>query len=90
MFPGTSAVQEEKKWVVSTYVEKLNSYRITLTLPVINNANKILFIVSGINKAEIVKKVFTKDTKNLPAMMINPRRGELVWLLDKDAARLLN
>lgn len=90
LFPGSSAIEENQRWVVSTYVEKLKAFRITLTFPVINNAKRIIFLVSGSNKAEILKKIFVVNQNNIPAKKVNPKNGKLIWLLDKDAASLLD
>ena len=57
LFPGTPAVQEKKRWVTEVYVPRLNSWRVTLTLPVINNAALVVFLVSGSSKAGAVSRV---------------------------------
>jgi 6-phosphogluconolactonase len=90
LFPGSSAIEENQRWVVSTYVEKLKAFRITLTFPVINNAKHIIFLVSGSNKAEILKKIFAENQNKIPAKKVSPQNGKLIWLLDKDAASLLD
>lgn len=86
LFPGTSVLNEQRKLVVDTYVEKLKAYRITLTLPVINNASHILFLVSGKGKATILRDVLKGDNLLLPAQHVRPSAGELLWLVDQDAA----
>ena len=90
LFPGSTAMDENQRWVVSTYVEKLKAYRITLTFPVINSAKHIIFLVAGSNKAEILKNIFADDQNNIPAKKVRPNNGKLTWLLDKDAASLLD
>lgn len=90
LFPDSSAIEENQRWVVSTYVEKLKAYRITLTFPVINSAKHIIFLVAGSNKAEILIKIFAENQNNIPAKKVNPKNGKLIWLLDKDAASLLD
>ncbi len=69
-----------------------NQKRITLTGKIINNAKTISFIVSGIEKKEIVYKILNKtdDYKKYPASHISPISGDIEWLLDADAAALLN
>src|SRR4030095_5618772 len=57
LFPGTTAIDTTDKWVDYLYVEKLKSWRITLTFPVINKAKNILFIVDGKGKSEIINKI---------------------------------
>ena len=57
IFPGSEVLHETKRLVAAPWVEKLNSYRITMTLPLINNAASVVFLVSGAEKAEIVREV---------------------------------
>lgn len=65
--------------------------RITLTGKIINNADKVTFLVTGKNKAAIVEKILNKNSsaQNFPASLIVPTYGELLWFLDEDAASLL-
>jgi 6-phosphogluconolactonase len=88
IFPGSEVLDERERLVVASYVEKLKSYRVTMTLPLINNAASIVFLVSGAEKAEIVKEVL-QGPKRYPAQEIRPVNGELVWLLDREAASKL-
>ena len=88
IFPGSEVVHETKRLVVATYVEKLNSYRITMTLPLINNAASAVFLVSGVEKAEIVREVI-RGPKRYPAQEVMPINGELILMLDREAASKL-
>ena len=65
--------------------------RITLTGPVIRNADRIVFIATGTSKAEIVARILhnDKESKNFPAALIVPMGGEMKWLLDGRSAALL-
>jgi 6-phosphogluconolactonase len=92
LFPHSEALNEKTRLVSAPWVEKINSYRITLTLPAINNAACIAFLIQGIGKADIVRRVLTEDPSpdKLPAQMIQPNTGELLWLLDHAAAAKLN
>ena len=91
LFPGTAALAETKRLVVSNWVKKFQSYRMTLSLPVINNAAYILFLVAGREKAETLKAVLEGDSKTIqfPAHCIQPTQGKLTWLLDRPAASRL-
>ena len=91
LFPKTEALNEESRLVVATCVEQFQTHRITLTLPVLNNADSIMFIVSGQEKAAIFKEVIEGKKKSalLPAQLIKPKHGNLLWLLDKAAASQL-
>ena len=88
IFPGSEVVHETKRLVAAPWVEKLKSYRITMTLPLINNAASVVFLVSGAEKAEIVRQVI-RGPKLYPAQEVRPVDGELRWLLDREAASKL-
>ncbi|UCD89538.1 MAG: 6-phosphogluconolactonase [Desulfobacterales bacterium] len=88
LFPGQHSTASEL-WVLSVKGGNPNLYRLTLTYFVLNNARRILFLVSGKNKAKIVKTVFENRQTLLPASRIQPLNGDITWLLDRDAASLL-
>ena len=85
IFPDSEVLHETKRLVAAPWVEKLKSYRITMTLPLINNAASVVFLVSGAEKAEIVREVLD-GPKRYPAQEVNPVNGELVWMVDSGAA----
>jgi 6-phosphogluconolactonase len=86
LFPGSEAVHIKDRLAASVYSEKLNTWRITLTLPVINNSKNILFIAEGNKKMGIIEKIFSSKNEELPAQKINPSNGKLIWFLDEEAA----
>lgn len=88
IFPGSEVLHETRRLVAAPWVEKLNTYRITMTLPLLNNGASVVFLVSGAEKAEIVKEVLEGPEK-YPAQAVKPTNGELIWLLDRDSANLL-
>ena len=83
LFPGSAALQEHERWVVENWVEKLNAFRITMTLPVLNNADCTLFVVVGEQKRSAIRKIFI-DREPLPAAQVQPE-GRLLWFLDATA-----
>jgi 6-phosphogluconolactonase len=85
LFPGTAALNEKIRLVVANWVDKFQSYRITLTLPVLNRAACVLFLVSGADKANIVREVLKNENANLPSQKVRPADGKLLWLLDRAA-----
>jgi 6-phosphogluconolactonase len=91
LFPNTAALEETQHRCVANRVEKLNTWRITMTAPFINRAAQVIIMVSGGGKAARVQQVLRgpRDPKNLPIQMIQPASGNLLWLLDKPAAALL-
>jgi len=90
LFPATKALQERRRLVVSNWVEKLHTYRITMTFPVINHAACVMFLVSGSDKAEILEQILENPLAHLPAQNVQPTNGRLLWLLDTAAARKLS
>jgi 6-phosphogluconolactonase len=91
LFPGTRALTETTHLVVSNWVAKLFTERITFTPPLINNAALVLFLVTGERKALALKSVLDGpyEPDQLPAQLIQPCDGRLVWLLDRSAAALI-
>ncbi len=76
---------------MSNWVDKFQSFRITLTAPVLNNADTVIFLVSGEEKAEPLRVVLEgqKQTDRFPSQLIEPTHGKLLWLVDQAAARKL-
>jgi len=91
LFPHTEALHEMSRLVTANHVPQMNTWRITLTWPVINRANSVFFLIGGADKAMILKEVLTgpKDVERLPSQLIRPASGILTLFLDKDAASLL-
>lgn len=85
LFPGTEALQERDLLVAANFVPELDSWRITFTYPLLNAARQVAFLVEGAGKAEMVRRVIEGDAE-LPASLIRPITGELVWMLDQAAA----
>lgn len=87
LFPGTAALQEKNRLVVSNWVEKFQTFRITLTLPVLNNARNVIFLVSGQEKAPVLRQVLeAKSEPALPSQLVQPVNGRLLWMVDRAAA----
>lgn len=90
LFPGTPALRQQSHLVTSNRVEKLSADRITFTYPVINHAACVVFLVSGRDKAGILREVFENDKADLPAQKVRPANGKLLWLIDRGAASSLS
>ena len=89
LFPGSPVVREVFRPVAAVHAAAaLIPERITLTLPVINAAARVVFLVAGAEKAKVVRAVLGEQA-TLPAAMVRPEGGTLVWLLDRAAAALL-
>jgi 6-phosphogluconolactonase len=89
LFPGSRALQEDRQWVVANWVEKLKAFRITLTYPVLNHAACVTFLVTGADKAEVVRQALSERAANLPCQKVQPVNGQLMWYLDESAAAKL-
>lgn len=89
LFPHSPALQEHVKLVTEDFVESLKTSRITLTLPVINNAHSVVVLVTGKGKAGILRSVSEADVPIYPANMVRLTSGSFTWLVDADAASQL-
>lgn len=92
LFPGTAALAETSRLAIATWVDKLHAHRITLTAPVFNAAANVAFLVAGPDKAPILKAVLegTDLPRTLPAQLIHPTAGRLIFFADAAAAGLLS
>ena len=88
LFPHTEALHEMSRLVTANHVPQMDSWRITLTWPVINRANSVFFLISGADKAQILKEVLAgpRDVERLPSQLIRPASGILTLILDESAA----
>jgi len=93
LFPGTAALGVTDAWCAANEVSEpvASPWRLTLTYPAINAARRVVFLVEGTDKSDILAKVLgnEKDVRRYPAQGIAPSDGELVWLVDSAAAAKL-
>jgi 6-phosphogluconolactonase len=91
-FPGVSISQKEMTWVKEVFVPKLDSYRITLTPQLVNQAHCLAFIAYGKGKADALKHVLEGpyEPEKFPAQLIRPTHGEVHWFVDNEATSLLS
>ena len=91
LFPETPALEIHDRWVVANPVPRLNTTRITLTVPVINAARAVIFLVAGEDKAEALKETLEGDAdpRVYPAKLVQPPGGPK-WMVDQSAASLLS
>ena len=90
LFPG-EALQEDTRLVVADWAPHLGAHRITFTLPLINRAAAVAFLVEGAHKAKMVQRILQPGPgeEPLPASLVQPANGELHWFLDSAAAEQL-
>lgn len=91
LFPHTEALHETHRRAVVNVVPQLDTTRLTLTAPFINQSANITFLVSGENKANALMNVLEGPPKpeQYPAQLIKPVQGDLLWLVDEAAASQL-
>ncbi len=92
LFPGTAGLHEKSKLVIANWVDKLKASRLTLTLPVLNAARCVVFLVSGTDKATVLRAVLEEDVsgEQYPSKLVRPSNGKLIWLVDRAAASALS
>lgn len=91
LFPGADALHEHHRTVLAQYGGAARGWRITLTLPVINAARRVVFLVQGAGKADTLRRVLQGPLQPdvLPAQAVRPTSGALCWLVDAAAAATL-
>ena len=92
LFPETPALQEKSRLVVANWVEKLGSSRITFTLPLLNAARRVAFLVSGTDKAAALHEVLEGNApaEKYPSRLVQPSEGKVTWFVDRAAASELS
>ncbi len=91
LFPGSAAVHERRRIALPIHAEAPKPDRVTLTLPVLNNASQVFFLVSGREKAAILHEIMEDgNPKHCPAGLVKPVHGHVTWLIDREAASLLS
>jgi len=92
LFPGTAGLQEKSRLVIANWVEKLKAHRLSLTRPVLNAARCVAFLVSGTDKATVLRSVLEENVpgEQYPAKLVQPKDGKLIWFLDRAAASALS
>lgn len=80
LFPGTDALGETERWVVSNFVPKFDTHRISMTYPLLNAARHVCFLVNSKGKDGILEEVFSGKS-NYPCAAVRPTEGNLTWML---------
>jgi len=92
LFPEGKALHEKSRCVGHDWVEKFKTERITLALPVLNNARAVMFLVDGPEKTATLKEVLQgkQPAERFPSKLIQPSDGKLIWMVDEEAAGALS
>ncbi len=91
LFPGSRLLHETGRLVAADFVEEVDMWRITMTAPLLNAARTVAFLVAGAEKTQVLRDVVLgpRDIERLPAQLIQPVEGELLWIVDEAAAALV-
>jgi 6-phosphogluconolactonase len=91
LFPHSPVLDEKARWVSEVNIPELDTVRITLTAPIINQAEQVVFLVSGADKAPALRAVLEGryQPQEYPAQLIRPVRSPPIWLVDQAAAQKL-
>ena len=91
LFPGSKGLEEKERWVISNWVEKFKTDRITFTFPVLNAAQNIYLLVAGADKTDMMHDVLVQRSGEAfyPVQRVEPVDGDKVWMLDDAAAERL-
>ena len=91
LFPGSPALEERERWVAAPWVERLGTRRITLTLPALESARQVLFLVTGAAKSAALRRALGEPAgaEPVPASRVRPGSGRVLWLADRAAAASL-
>ena len=84
LFPGTTALADVNRRVVSNFIPKFNNCRLTLTFPIINQARQVCFLVNAGKHADLIESVLEGDSQ-YPAARVQPVSGKLTWILGQAA-----
>ena len=87
LFPGTRALGVRRRNVAANYAAALAEWRLTLTVPALNAARRVVFLVAGADKRAAAQRILKRGRgwRDLPAARVRPDRGSLLWLLDEAA-----
>ena len=91
LFPFAPVLREQSRLALEVCVPGQDFCRVTVTVPVLNRSALVVFLVSGGGKAAVLREVLegAHDPERLPAQLIDPGQGRLLWLIDREAARFL-
>jgi 6-phosphogluconolactonase len=92
LFPGSPALAENQRWTVAAPGPPPHPRRLTLTLPMLNAAHAVVFLVTGKDKADVVRQAITGSAtvETIPASAVQPADGRLYWVMDEAAAARLD
>jgi 6-phosphogluconolactonase len=88
LFPGTTALEEQERWVVANHVPQIDAWRLTLTLKALNSTRRVMFLATGEEKAQVIAEAFggvEHETRH-PCELVAPYYARKEVLIDREAA----
>lgn len=85
LFPGTDGLEEEARWFIANQVPQLDTWRLTVTAPMIQRARTVMVLTAGESKAEVLAEVLEGPDGRYPIQLLRHAKGDVVWMVD-DAA----
>lgn len=86
LFPGSPVLAETRRWTAAVKGGRPDLWRVTLTYPVLNRARQVVFLVTGADKAAVLRQMSTEPQAMLPAQRVRPHAGTVRWIVDRQAA----
>jgi 6-phosphogluconolactonase len=80
LFPGTAALEETTRKVVANFVPKFDTWRLTFTYPLINQARHVCFLANANKNPALLEEILNGD-QQFPAARVAPANGRLTWIL---------
>ena len=90
LFPGASSLTVTERLAIAMTTDRIPHNRISLSLPVLINAKQIIFLVSGVNKARVLKEILENRKSPLPAALVQRKSKTAYFVIDQGAASLLS
>ncbi len=88
LFPGSPEIREQIRLTLPVHLAPPRLNRVSLSLPVLNNAGQVLFLASGRSKARVVSEILVEgNPRGYPAGLVRPVHGSVIWMIDRDAGR---
>ncbi len=89
LFPGTPVLAERTRWAAPVYVPRLDSWRVTLTAPILSAAGEVVVMLAGAGKAEALQRALEGEDGAVPIQLVKPPPDRMIWIVDRAAASRL-
>jgi len=89
LFPGTPVLAERTAWAAPVHVARLDSWRVTLTAPILSAAGEVVVMLAGAGKAQALARALQGEDGQVPIQLIKPPPERMTWIVDRAAASRL-